>query len=191
MEIIKVRITGTRPMLMHSDRLADPLDPIAKQRKMVTDKTSKKKTEDDHAFLAKTEWIAALYFDDELGPVIPGRVIEGMLIESARIRRLGKQFERSVETMEQHYKLEYKGPREVEKLWEAGFRDVRSVVMPTGGRVMRYRPIFREWACTFDVAYEEEMTDRETVIDRLNAAGRFVGIGDYRPRFGRFDVEIL
>lgn len=67
--------------------------------------------------------------------------------------------------------------------------DKRPVVNPTTrGRVIRARPILREWALNFKLKVLDDQFPREVVKSILDYAGTAVGIGDYRPRFGRFIV---
>ena len=66
------------------------------------------------------------------------------------------------------------------------------VVIPsTKGRVMRYRPKFNEWVLEFHVIFEEEIP-KEVIKEALEIAGKYVGIGDWRPskkgKFGKFQV---
>lgn len=66
------------------------------------------------------------------------------------------------------------------------------VVIPsTKGRVMRYRPMFRKWKLQFYIEFEEEIP-KEVIKEGLEIAGKFVGIGDWRPqkkgKFGKFQV---
>lgn len=190
MQIIKAKLTGTRPLLMHSDKLSDPLNPLTKAHKALTNKSSRNKTDEDHEMIAKSEWMAGLYYDDELGPYIPGVNIEGALVAGGKLRRLGANLKRSVEVMDERYKLEYTGPRDLASLWNEGYYDARSVKVTTS-RIIRYRPIFRQWAVTCEIAFDEASIDKADVVRCLEDAGAYCGIGDYRPKFGRFSVEIL
>lgn len=66
------------------------------------------------------------------------------------------------------------------------------VVIPsTKGRVMRYRPMFKKWKLEFNIEFEEEIPP-EVVKEALEIAGKYVGIGDWRPekkgKFGKFQV---
>lgn len=67
------------------------------------------------------------------------------------------------------------------------------VVIPsTKGRIMRSRPILREWSLTFDVEYDVEI-DPNSILEALRIAGRYVGIGDWRPekkgKYGKFELD--
>jgi hypothetical protein len=56
-------------------------------------------------------------------------------------------------------------------------------------RIVRYRPIFREWTLKFHINIQEENEIPDKIVqDILTHAGQYVGIGDYRPRYGRFRV---
>lgn len=56
-------------------------------------------------------------------------------------------------------------------------------------RVMSWRPMFKEWSCTFTIELADEMLNVSDVKQILEAAGRFKGVGDFRPEHGRFIVE--
>jgi hypothetical protein len=69
---------------MHNSRLADPLDPIAKELKAASSK--RKKTEPDFLEMEEIEFRGGIYHDTELGPPTilrhasrrgPGRISSG------------------------------------------------------------------------------------------------------------------
>ena len=189
METLSIRITGTSPLLMQADTLANPLHPLTKAHKAVSGK--RKKSEDDYLWLMESEWSASMYHDDELGPYVPALNLEGCIAESGKIHRLGKTIKQSLQVLTDNAKLEFSGPRKKEALWKDGkFADVRGVNVG-GKKIMRCRPIFLSWAAQFEVAFMEDVIDRSDLIRTLEEAGRRVGIGTYRPRFGRFSVEVL
>jgi hypothetical protein len=67
--------------------------------------------------------------------------------------------------------------------------DVRTVVIPaTKGRTLRIRPRFESWELDFTLQLFNEDMPVEVIKSALDDAGREGGIGDYRPRFGRFIV---
>lgn len=67
--------------------------------------------------------------------------------------------------------------------------DKRSVVNPaTRGRQIRSRPRFDEWELDFKIITYEKQLPFEVIKQILDYAGMYVGIGDFRPRFGRFVV---
>lgn len=69
------------------------------------------------------------------------------------------------------------------------YLDVRPVVV-NRARVPRIRPTFREgWTLEFVIESMDDDIHPETLQDILAYAGKAVGIGDHRPRFGRFRVS--
>lgn len=57
-------------------------------------------------------------------------------------------------------------------------------------RIARCRPIIKAWRAEFDVVIVDEDSLPEEVLNAiLVKAGQATGVGDYRPRYGRFIVE--
>ena len=67
--------------------------------------------------------------------------------------------------------------------------DTRRAVVQRSA-VVRYRPKFNKgWKMSFNITILDDENIDETVLkDILDKAGASCGIGDYRPRFGRFQV---
>ena len=99
MEIVKVRLTGTRALLMHADIFANPLNSLTKAHKALTGK--RKKTDEDHEVIAKSEWRGGMYFSDDIGPYVPGVNIEAAMIAGGKLSKLGSQLKRSVEVLDE------------------------------------------------------------------------------------------
>jgi hypothetical protein len=67
--------------------------------------------------------------------------------------------------------------------------DARPVVI-SRARVVKWRPRFNEWSVKFSIdILDDENISVSIVKDILEMAGKTKGIGDYRPRFGRFMVS--
>ncbi|NDG19284.1 MAG: hypothetical protein EB117_13560 [Betaproteobacteria bacterium] len=58
-------------------------------------------------------------------------------------------------------------------------------------RVMRTRPIFRDWSAIVEVEYEDSVVNEEQVVRWMSSGGTQVGLCDWRPKFGRFTAEKL
>jgi hypothetical protein len=188
MDTVKLRIAGTRPLLMHADVFTDPLNPLTKAHKALTGK--RKKTDDDHEAIAMSEWRGGMYFDDEIGPYLPSVVLESAMISGGKLSKMGTQIKRSLEVIGDKCRLEYEGPRKVEALWAKKFYDARSVKVGQA-RIMRYRPMFKQWATECEIAFDPESMDRADIVRCMTDAGAYCGVGDYRPKFGRFSVAVL
>lgn len=191
MEQVTIKITGTSPLLMHSDRMVNRFDPLTRSMALVHGK--KKKTDEDHLEMAKLEWHGGIYHDAKLGPYVPARNVKAALINAAKKTKEGPKVKSGIVIMESMCKLVYKGPRDLASLWADGsFTDIRSVAVQSS-RVMRCRPVFQEWATTFTVVFDTAVVDRADILRFAETAGQLVGIGDYRPAnggdFGRFEAE--
>lgn len=187
MDTIGVTIEGTVPLLMHNPRLANPLDPFAIELKKLTSK--RQKTEDDHAAIARVEFMGSLYYDKAAGVYLPGENIEACIRDGAKIKKRGVKVKRGVMCQEYRVSIVYEGPRTPEQLWDMSeFRDIRGVKTQTA-RVMRCRPIFHRWRATFTLTFQPDIIDADEVRQSLEDAGQQAALGDYRPRYGRFKVE--
>ena len=188
MNVLKLKLIGTQPLLMHADTGANPLHPLTKAHKELTSK--RKKTDDDHEGIAKSEWLMSLYYSKNFGVYLPGINVESCITAGAKLSKLGTAVKRGVSVIETYCPLEYSGPRDPEALWKAGFYDARSVKVQQA-RLMRYRPMFDNWAIEVQVAFDAEVINESDLLKAVTDAGNFVGLGDFRPRFGRFTVEVL
>jgi len=65
--------------------------------------------------------------------------------------------------------------------------DTRPAVVQRS-RVMRSRGRLDKWELDFTMNITDERLTPEIMKEILVNAGKFVGIGDFRPRFGRFEV---
>lgn len=179
-------IRSVTPLLMHNGRLANPLDPFAKDMSKISKKRGK--TEADIEELSKREFYGGIYWNSEAGPHIPDTLMQRCIEEGAKKFKLGKQFKSAV-FVTGDMKLEYEGPRDVDELWKDN-RFVHQCMCRIGtAKTLRTRPMFNEWSGEVQVAFDETVVDEQQVLAALESAGRFVGVGDWRPKFGRFVVE--
>jgi len=187
MKTLKVKITGVCPLLMHSIRLADRLDPITKQIAAINAKKLRR-TESDFDTLRELEWQGGLWLDDQGRPCLPPDAVISCLIAGARKTRAGKDAESGV-WCDDPATLDYDGPKDLSALYaEKRFVDYRAVAVQRA-RVMRTRPRFPTWGATLVLTFDPGVTSEKSVRQWLETAGASCGIGDFRPRFGRFVVE--
>lgn len=184
----KVKLIGTSPYLMHNVRLANPLDPFTKTLKQLTGKRNK--TDEDHEACAHAEFLGGLYgANDQV--YIPGRQLDAAMLVAAKTKKLGKQLQRGVWVLGEELFMEFKGSKDPEQLYvNVDHRDIRPVNI-SGRKIMRCRPIFREWSTVAEILIDEQMMNLRDVEDILKIAGQMVGLGELRPRYGRFDVQVI
>lgn len=147
------------------------------------------KTDADYEELARIEFLAALYMDTN-GPVLPPNMIDAMIIGAAKKSREG-QIAKSGCFCLNVAQLDYAGPRTADALWaDETFRFVAIVRIGTS-RIARTRPIFQEWSAEVRLHTETSIVNVSRVDEWMQIAGTQIGLGDWRPKYGRFTVERL
>lgn len=176
-------------LVMHNGQLANPNYEWA--RKMKLPATKKVKTDESRAETAEMEWNGGLYFDDKVGPYLPGANIRRAILDAARLHKDGKSIERGLLKITKINKLEYDGPRTRQKLWaNPAFRWEAQVKLTAKSSLVRVRPRFYGWSCECTIDFDSEMLDPKALLQHAETAGRYIGIGDGRPYYaGRFSVE--
>jgi hypothetical protein len=171
-------------LILHNGQTADPLNPHSKSIAEITGK--RKKTDADHREVARREWFAGLYMGD--GKIcVPFQMMDALLIEGAKKHKRGPAAKAGL-MVEAHTRLEYDGPEEPNELWEDERFRLRVACKVGTSKVMRTRPIFHQWSLSPVVKYLPELLNPSEVQSFMIAAGVQIGLGDWRPRFGRFSV---
>ena len=190
------RITGKAPLILHNARLSDPLN---RYTKLVSEISSKrKKTEDDLIEMARREFLGSLYTadrDDEThagAPVIPGANLERMFIDAAKKFKMGPKAKAGLFVHDDDpILIEYEGPKSAEGMWAKGSEFALRASCKVGmSRVIRTRPRFHSWALTFTVTYDRQMLDESDLHRFMDTASDMIGLGDWRPKHGRFSWEV-
>lgn len=180
---------GGTPLLMRHPRMGDPLEPPARALAAITRKRAK--GEADHAEMARIEWFGNLYANGN-GPAMPGWNIIRCLQDGAKRRKKGADVLRGVMPIDEHADLTYTGDdiRDPEELWKDGRFTDRQLVGVGQSRTPRTRPIWHEWGFELNVEVNLEIFDLDVLALCWEDAGRFIGIGDNRPKYGRFKGTI-
>lgn len=196
MEQLTLHLTGQSALLMHAPRTVNPLDEMTKEIKRYTSKRTK--TEEDHLTIARLEWEASLYYETGTGPYIPGENMLKCLRDAGALARQGSSVVRAVVIADDKLPLttingngsrRWTSGSSVQQLWDANLKDYRRVGNQKNS-VMRCRPMFPDWSLDVPVIIETSVLDREDLISIAERAGLMIGLGDYRPRFGRFEVAV-
>lgn len=183
-----ITLTGTTGLIMHSSRLADPLDTVSKAIKAISGKRNK--TDEDYAEMAQLEHAGSLYFDAEEGPYLPADNIWRSLLDGAKKSKRGPRVKEAVFIASNVNPLIYEGPRTLTGLWDdPRYRLVASVKVGTS-RVQRTRPFFPQWTVQAHGILDSEQLDPAGLSQIAATAGNLVGMGDWRPRYGRYSAHI-
>jgi hypothetical protein len=146
--------------------------------------------------MAQVEWEGGLYhteteigsFDFD-GPFLPGTMVRASLVAGARMTKGGANVERGVTVPKMGFKLDFDGPRDLQGLREdKRFWDQRMVTVGRA-KVPRTRPIFPEWGCIIEIAFDDGAIKEADIIRHLDDAARYHGFGDGRKLgYGRFEA---
>lgn len=189
MEALTLRLSGIPgvALMTHNERLANPLDPITREMKAVSSKRSK--TDEDLAELARLEFEGGLYLTEDGQAGIPSWNIFRSIQDGGKVNRLGTAIARAVVmTSADIVPIKHSGPSSPEAMFAAGMYDQRSVKVGQA-KVTRTRPIFRDWVVEASLLLDTEIVNLDDFLRAAENAGRMSGIGEYRPRFGRYEVE--
>lgn len=169
---------------MHNAQLSDPLNEWTKHIRLISSKRNK--TDADHEELSKREFFGSLYLNDEKKPCIPDTVLEATIISGARAFKLGKRAEAAIRVTNIPA-LQYDGPSTAEELFAKGFY-LRNQVNVNKAKVTRTRPKFDKWELEFTVDFQEDVISADDLDKCIKRAGEVSGIGDWRPKYGLFEV---
>ena len=191
METIKFRMVSKTLLLMKASDGVNPLNPLVKQKSILTSKKPKQRSDVDIWEMYRLDFVLSLYHDEELGPYVPGVNIEAAGLQSAKVEKLGTKWTAAVRVIEDKLELEYEGPRDIDKLWEARetFVDLRPGKLRGTSSIMICRPLFRKWSLGGTLLYDTGIIDRVDVIRCLLRIGA-IGICDYHKRYGKSDVTV-
>jgi len=165
-----VRIKGVKPLLMHAPKgLGD----------------NPRRRRGEH-LSPEEEAEAALYKDPQGNIVIPAVNVKAMLREAGRNYKIsgrkttfGAAIRAGIDIEPFYIPLKHKG-------WKV---DLRPVVVQRS-RILRARPRFDEWELEFTIINKDpNVLLRDTMKRIIEDAGKWIGLGDYRPEFGLFSVE--
>jgi hypothetical protein len=179
--------SGGAPLIMHNERLADPLDPIVRDIAAISKKRNK--TEADHAEIGRLEFHGGLYTNGN-GPCLPAWNVLRCLQDGATRHKRGKDVLRGVYPLVDHADVQYDGPRDTAEMWSDGGYALRKSVGVQRARTMRTRPIFVEWQAELPIEVDPVIFDIDTLENCWRDAGKYAGIGDMRPIYGHFKATL-
>lgn len=171
---VSVEICGSSDLLFHR------WNNEAVAEKSAAAKGSKAKKSDD---------IESFVYRNENGELcIPGEYLRGAICIAAKFKQDPRSPRKSALDL---YKAGIICLTNLASLgisdWD--YIDMRRVVIQRSA-ITRSRPALRVgWKTTIEILVNlPEYISRESLLDTLSMAGKLVGIGDFRPTFGRFQV---
>lgn len=135
------------------------------------------------------EFLGGVYSNDDDNVCIPCENLEAFLRDGARATRNGKDVESGATVPGDSVPLIHPGPSKIDELFkDHQYRFRRSVVV-SGRRIMKVRPIFRNWALEFTIEFDDKVTSKSQMKQFLETACRYKGLGPWRPRYGKSEVK--
>lgn len=187
MNEITLHIIGVAPLILHNARLSDPLDEWTMKVAEISGK--RKKTVADLKEMARREWYGSMYLDTKGSPCVPGSNLERMLRDAAAKSKEGKTVQAGV-IVPDDAPIIYDGPSDIDELWESGRFSLRASCKVGQQRVIRTRPCWERWELKFTALFDPDIVKSGTRIkDYAILAGRQIGLADWRPKHGRFEVQ--
>lgn len=171
MKKINVEITGVAPLLQHRFATEEHGQNTSKSKKKVYDpkieaerclyKNTKGEIYQPAEHIFQSMVKAAVDFKFEKKRTYKDVITSGILVE----------------------------PDEIPLIYDSSYEiDARGVVIQRS-RIVRWRPRFNNWKLNFTInILDDENISVPVLKEILEKAGATKGIGDYRPRFGRFMV---
>lgn len=185
MKTITVKIAGTTPMLCNrfTDEAAMSSSAGTRSATVGGRGTPREQAE------------KKLYISEATGePMIPSPNLFRCLIDGGKFFKAGKS---KVTTLKSSLIPACVSIEELEipiqsvDPWDVDTRAVR--IPSTGGRILAHRPCFHSWKLSFTLELDEEVLDVRLLREIVDAAGKRIGLGDFRPDckgpFGKFVVE--
>jgi hypothetical protein len=188
--------SGGAPLVVHHERLADPLDEYTRAIAAISKKRNK--TEADHLEIARLEFFGGGYWTPNLSvtasangadgyiPIIPAWNLLRCLQDGAKRHKRGPDVLRGVYPLAEFAPLTTDdGPLAPGERWRGGLW-LRKTVGVQRARTMRTRPMFTEWQVGLPVEVDMNVLDLDTLRSFWHDAGIYAGLAEMRPVYGRF-----
>lgn len=202
MQTLTVTWTGIRPLIMSNPQTVDDENPYAQASRRLNIAKKKARKKDDESLIELSrqqkanDFYASAFFDERAKKFfIRDSTILACIRDAAKDARRGKDIERCVMMEETEAWIE--GVPAVESLEQAFKMDQFRLETPakippkTGALLWKVRCMMPTgWRIKFSLTFDEEIFPGGTMLKILERAGRFIGLGGWRPKFGRFTCEV-
>lgn len=172
--LCSVEVTGSSDMLFHRW-----------QNESVAEKAAARKG----SAAKKTDNVESYVYRNEAGEIcLPGEYLRGSIINAAKFRQDPRSPRKSAMDLFKAGIISLT-PLASLSVKEWDYEDRRRVTIQRNG-ITRVRPAMRAgWVAKVDIMVNvPEYIDQPFLLEVLGIAGRLIGVGDFRPTYGRFDV---
>jgi len=165
---INVKVKGTAPLIMHKFIVAEGTSSRGKKVYIPEDEAEKVcyRNEDGKLVLPTTHFKAAM--------------VKSAVDFQAKGKKSYKDYIKSGLMMLENETI----------LDQQEYEVYTCPVVVARARIARSRPRINEWSCGFTIEITDETWLNQSIVKEiLEAAGKYKGVGDNRPEFGRFQIE--
>jgi len=187
LKTLELNIKGASPLILHNGQTANPLNKYARQLKAVSGKRNK--TDEDFEAMAKIEFLAGLYQNPAGEYILPGHNLEAAMLEGAKKNKQGRLVQSGAFVTEDPLLVFSGSAKTPDELWDGGKHALMVSVRIQKNKVMRTRPLIPTgWTAKVSVTFDPSIIEKDDIVRAFEVAGLERGIGDWRPKYGRFIV---
>ena len=200
-----ITVEGTAPLMLSNVEYSDPLGEPAKQKKQFTDKKGKAKTDDVHRVVRTLDWLYSGYWKEEgecivcpeentvafagySTPYLPGANFQRSLRDAATAWKLGKTSKSAI-IVYSNPEIEFDGPKDGVEMFNSREPKLQYAASTSRGVWVNRICIPAGWKCTYELNLNTELLEVSDLKKICIMAGKSAGLGTWRPRFGRFQVN--
>ena len=202
MKQIKIEFKGLKPLIMHNGASANPLDdrkmPDFLQKKFGGLKTfrdaknslknKRGKTDKDLLRLSESDFYSSLYLNKKNQVIIPSENIQRAIETQAKDLKKGPLVKRSIFIQDDAI-LNFKNKnKSMQSLYDK--HKYITMVKIAQSKTLSTRAIFENWSFVSNVQFNNDLIDKETVLEILKL-GQVYGFMGRRPQFGNYTIKVV
>ncbi len=201
MKILTTTWTGIRPLILANPQTVQLSNPFAMESRKLNNilKLARKKGDEDKLVeleqkQMRNDWQASAYWDESRKSFyVPDTLLLACIRGGAAAAKKGKDIDRAVIISETEAMIDTVKHNSLDAYWQdEAFRMAGPCKIPpkTGALIWKCRCMIPTgWKISFTIEYDEDIFAEKSLKDAIDLAGRLVGIGGWRPKFGRFLVS--
>jgi len=170
-EVYEVRIVGTRPLLLHNPAGISNFPKLRRGEHLPPEEEARR----------------YLYLDDEGRSCVTAQMIKACIRDAGRNYRVRGRRSTFASMIRAALTIQ---PPMIPIISKDGWKvDIRSVVVQRQ-RILRARPRYDDWELRFKIINSDPTVIPADMLKKILVdAGRYYGLGDFRPEFGLFEVK--
>ena len=193
---INVQLVGTKPLLLHNGRLANPLDPYTRDLAAISKKRNK--TDDDRYDMMAIEARGGCYETADGLLAFPTANVWRSIYDAAKKYKLGKACTQALFFDDVNEPIYIDGSTvhiDNDNWLQYGKVDQTIDYRPVKvgmAKAMRARPVVPAgWVMNHRLALNESELELDSLAPVFVRAGEIIGLGDWRPNYGTYKMKVV